>query len=147
MNAPSPERVQALLQLLSDPDENIARTIQEELVKLGPRVLPFLLTAQAERPTLTPLLTWVIEEIHFPQLRDTFRQGILQGSLDWEQGAFLIAQLRDPNLNVAHYRNLLDQLAEEFRAKWKLESFSAEDTAQHLAMFLFKDKGFSGNRE
>lgn len=139
--------MQALLRLLSDPDEHIARTIQEELVKMGPPVLPFLETAQAEHQPLSPLLNWVVEEIHFPKLLDTFQQGILQASLDWEQGAFLISQLRDPTLNISHYRTLLDQLAQEFRTKWNIESISAKEAAQHLAMFLFKDKGYSGNQE
>ena len=147
MNAPSPERLKALLQLLSDPDENIARTIQAELVRMGPPVLPFLETARAEHPSLAPLLGWVVEEIHFPQILESFRQGLLQSSLDWEQGAFLIAQLRDPALNIAHYRSILDELAEEFRTKWDHGSPSTEDAAQRLAMFLFKDKGFSGNQE
>lgn len=136
-----------MLHLLSDPDEDIARTIQNELVKMGPPALPFLESARMEHPPLSPLLDWVIGEIHVPQLLDSLRQGLLESSLDWEQGAFLIARLRDPALNIAHYQKILDELAEEFRKKWDHESLSKEDAAQRLAMFLFKDKGFTGNQE
>lgn len=147
MNAPFSERVQALLRLLSDPDEQISQAIQKELVKMGRPILPLLETAQTEHPSLVPRLGWVIEEILFPQLHETFRQGILQSSLDWEKGAFLIAQLGYPTLNSQPYQHTLDQFAEEFRSQWNLELISAEEAARHLAMFLFKDKGFSGNQE
>ena len=147
MNAPSPARVQALLRLLSDPDEQIAQTIQEELVKMGHSVLPFLETTQAEDDILAPRLAWVVEEIFFPQLLENFSQSVRHGSPDWEHGAFLIAQLRHPTLSIPHYQCLLDQFAEEFRARWNLPSLSVVEKARYLAIFLFKDKGFSGNQE
>lgn len=147
MNAPSTDRVQALLRLLSDPDEQIAQTIQEELVKMGRPILPFLETAQIEHPSLVPRLACVLGEILFPQLLEAFSQGIRQSTLGWEEGAFLIAQLGYPTLNSRPYRHTLDQFAEEFRSQWNLELISAEEAARHLAMFLFKDKGFSGNQE
>lgn len=139
--------MQTLLRLLSDPNEQIAQTIQEELAKMGTAVLPILETAKTEHPALAARLDQVIQDIHFPQLLVTFRQGLQESSLDWEQGAFLIARLRQPTLERTHYQRILDQFAEEFHAKWNCESLSIHDAAQQLAVFLFKDKGFSGNQE
>ncbi|MCA9466526.1 MAG: hypothetical protein KC563_03960, partial [Nitrospira sp.] len=114
MNDPLPARVQTLLRLLSDPNEQIAQTIQEELAKMGTAVLPILETAKTEHPALAARLDQVIQDIHFPQLLVTFRQGLQESSLDWEQGAFLIARLRQPTLERTHYQRILDQFAEEF---------------------------------
>jgi regulator of sirC expression with transglutaminase-like and TPR domain len=147
LKVPSPARIDALLRLITDPNESIARRIQEELACMGPPVLPALKKAFDQDQTLKARLNWVFDEIHFGQLRQRFQAFSEATPVDWEQGAFLIAQLAYPHLNVPDYQEKLDQLAQEFGAEWKLEALPPQDAARHLADFLFKTKGFSGNRE
>lgn len=148
MHSPSETTIHALLRLLSDPNEQVAKTIQQEFVRIGPSALPFLEKASAEDTALEPRVAFVKDEIRFEQLKGEFNQFVAQGSrqMDWERGAFLIAKIAYPDLDVFHYEQCLDHLAEEFRTKWHSEETPPGKAARLLSAFLFKDKGFSGNR-
>ena len=148
VSLPPDTTIHALLRLLSDPNEQVARTIQDQLARLGSGVLPFLEQALAENATLEPRVAHIKEEIRFGQLKDKFQRFVSQSARqeDWEHGAFLIAKLAYPDLSIPHYVECLDHLAEEFRAKWLATESPSGKAARQLSTFLFKDKGFSGNR-
>jgi regulator of sirC expression with transglutaminase-like and TPR domain len=145
---PSETKIQALLRLLSDPSEQVAKAIQQEFIGIGPSALPFLEKAGREDSTLESRVTFIKDEIQFEQLKKEFSAFLTHCSrqLDWEEGAFLIAKLACPNLDIPHYVQCLDQLAEEFRTKWHAEHSPPGKAAKLLSTYLFKDKGFSGNR-
>jgi regulator of sirC expression with transglutaminase-like and TPR domain len=148
VHSPSETKIQALLRLLSDPDEQVAKTIQEQFVRIGPFALPFLEKAGAEDIALEPRVAFVKDEIRFEQLKEAFRTFVACCSrqIDWEQGAFLIARVAYPDVDIPHYEECLDRLAQEFRTKWHSEDSPPGKAARLLGTFLFKDKGFSGNR-
>ena len=148
MSLPSDNTIHALFQLLSDPNEQVARTIQDQLSRLGPSVLPFLDQARVKDATLEPRIVFIKEEIRFAQLKDEFQRFVSRSARlkDWEHGAFLIAKLAYPDLSIPHYVECLDHLAEEFRRKWHATETPIGKAAGLLSTFLFKDKGFSGNR-
>lgn len=148
MSLPSDSTIYALLRLLSDPNEQVARTIQDQLSSLGPSVLPFLDQAGTEDATLELRVASIKGEIRFAQLKDEFQKFVSQSARqeDWEYGAFLIAKLAYPDLSIPHYVQCLDHLADEFRTKWHAADSPSGKAARLLSAFLFKDKGFSGNR-
>jgi len=148
VSLPSDSTIHALLRLLSDPNEQVARTIQDQLARLGPGVLPFLEQARTEDTSLEPRVANIKEEIRFGQLKDEFQRFVSHRARqeDWEHGAFLIAKLAYPDLSIPHYVECLDHLAEEFRTKWLATEYPSGKAARQLSTFLFKDKGFSGNR-
>jgi regulator of sirC expression with transglutaminase-like and TPR domain len=146
--SPSETKIQALLRLLSDPDEQVANMIQQEFVRIGPSALPYLEKARAEDIALEPRVAFVKDEIRFEQLKEEFSTFVVRCSrrIDWEQGAFLIARVAYPDVDVPHYEACLDRLAQEFRTKWHSDDSPPGKAARLLSAFLFKDKGFSGNR-
>ena len=148
MNPSSDSTIHALLRLLSDPDQQVAQTIQHEFVRLGSSTIPFLEQAAEKDPVLEPRVAYVKDEIRFEQLKEEFRTFVSHSARqgDWEQGAFLIAKLSDPDLPIPHYVDYLNQLAEEFRAKWLSPTSPPGKASRLLNTFLFKDKGFSGNK-
>ncbi len=148
MSARPNSQIQALLRLLSDPSEHIAQTIQDQLIHLGPSALPTLQKARETHEDLESRIAYVCEEIQFTELHKEFLDFVSQCSRhrDWEQGAFLIAKLGYPDLDIPHYVQCLDHLAEEFRSKWHSADTPHPKAAELLKTFLFKDKGFSGNR-
>ena len=148
MSLPPDTTIHALLRLLSDPNEQVARTIQDQLTRLGPGVLPFLEKAWEEDADLEPRVAYIKEEIRFGQLKDEFQTFVSHSARqeDWEHGAFLIAKLAYPDLSIPHYVKCLDHFAEEFRTKWLTTDSPSGKAARQLSTFLFKDKGFSGNR-
>jgi len=145
---PPDSTIHALLRLLSDPNEQVARTIQDQLSCLGPSVVPFLDQAGKDDATLEPRIAFIKDGIRFGQLHDEFQRFVSHSARkeDWEYGAFLIAKLAYPDLSIPHYVDSLDQLADEFRTKWHTTDSPSEKAARLLSTFLFKDKGFSGNR-
>ncbi|HNP61336.1 MAG TPA: transglutaminase-like domain-containing protein [Nitrospirales bacterium] len=148
MHSPSETKIQALLRLLSDPNEQVAKTIQQEFVRIGPSALPFLEKARADDTALESRVAFVKDEIRFEQLKEEFSTFVAHCSrqIDWEQGAFLIAKIAYPDVDIPHYQECLDLLTEEFRKKWHSEEAPPGKVARLLSAFLFKDKGFSGNR-
>ena len=149
VSLPPDTTIHALLRLLSDPNEQVACTIQDQLARLGSAVLPFLEQAGTDDVTLQPRVAFIKEEIRFGQLKDEFQKFVFKSARqgDWEYGALLIAKLAYPDLSIPHYVECLDQLAEEFRTKWLATESPSGKAARLLSNFLFKDKGFSGNRE
>ena len=149
VSLPPDTTIHALLRLLSDPNEQVARTIQDQLARLGSNVLPFLEQAGNDDATLQPRVASIKEEIRFGQLKEEFQRFVAKSARqeDWEHGTFLIAKLAYPNLDIPHYVKYLDNLAEEFRTKWLATESPSGKVARLLSNFLFKDKGFSGNRE
>ena len=149
MSLPPDSTIQALLRLLSDPNEQVAKTIQDQLAHFGSDVLPFLEKAETDDAKLQPRVMAIKREIRFRHLHDEFKKFVSQNARrgDWEHGAFLIAKLAYPDLDISHYVTYLDQLAEEFRTKWHTSEYPSGKAARLLSSFLFKDKGFSGNRE
>ncbi len=148
MSFPPDSTIYALLRLLSDPNDQVARTIQDQIARLGVNVLPFLEQAGTEDATIQPRMAYIKEEIRFGQLRDEFQAFVSHSARqeDWEIGALLIAKLAYPDLSIPHYVKCLDQLAEEFRTKWLATEAPSGKAARLLSNFLFKDKGYSGNR-
>jgi regulator of sirC expression with transglutaminase-like and TPR domain len=148
VHSPSETKIQALLRLLSDPDEQVAKTIQQEFVRIGPSALPFLEKASAEDIALEPRVAFIKDEIRFEQLKEEFSTFVAHCSrqIDWEHGAFLIAKVAYPDVDIPHYEACLDRLAQEFRTKWHSEDSPPGKASRLLSTFLFKDKGFSGNR-
>ena len=148
VSLPPDTTIHALLRLLSDPNEQVARTIQDQLARLGTGVLPFLEHARTEDTSLEPRVAYIKDEIRFGQLKDEFQTFVSHSARqeDWEHGAFLIAKLAYPDLSIPHYVECLDHLAEEFRTKWLATESPQGKAARQLSTFLFKDKGFSGNR-
>ena len=144
----SNSKISTLLRLLSDPSEHVAKTIQEELITLGPSALPHLQEARETHEDLDSRISYVCDEIFFSELHKDFHTfvGHCSRHRDWEQGAFLIARLGYPDLDLSHYGQCLDHLAEEFRSKWHSSTSPPHKAAESLKTFLFKDKGFSGNR-
>lgn len=67
-----------------------------------------------------------------------------EAELDLAEAALLIAQEEQPNLDVAHYLQRLDHLADAVRAKLP-ESPTAQDRIQALNTHLFFAEGLRGN--
>ena len=136
-----------MLRLLSDPDEQVAATIQEQLVQCGPSVLPFLSEAERQDPTLSPRLAEVLEEIHFGSVKREFQECCAgeENNIDLEVGAFLIAKSAYPTLEVARYIQIIESLAQEVRPRL-IPTDSPEQKIHVFNQYLFEEKAFRGNR-
>ena len=85
-------QIRALIRLLADEDERIARTISSKLVQIGDPAVPLLLEAELEQPEMARRIEEVLDEIRGGRLEDEL-QGLVTKSddaIELEAGAFLI---------------------------------------------------------
>lgn len=137
-------QIHALLHLLSDPNERVARTIQDQLVTIGEPALPFLMQAKLDRPDLADRIADTIEEIRFSDIHLAFHDWLQNPRVDLEHGAFLLTRFAYPKLDCSGHIQQLDELAREARAKISPLQ-SRQEAFKRLGRFLFIEKGFQGN--
>ncbi len=139
-------QIRALIRLLSDEDDRIVHTISGKLIDIGPSAVPLLQEAEIEQPEMADRIASVLEAIHGGKLEAELAElaALSDKAMSLEQGAFLIARYAYPTLDVAHYRNQLDTMAHEVRARIGLRA-SGEETVNALNRYIFTEQGFRGN--
>ena len=139
-------QIRALIRLLSDEDERIVRTISGKLITIGPPAVPLLQEAEIEQPEMADRIASVLEEIHWGKVEDELVElsAIPDHGMNLEAGAFLIARHAYPALDVAYYRDKLDTMAQEVRARIGGRT-SGEETVNALNRYVFAEQGFKGN--
>ena len=144
---PPDNQIKALIKLLSDENDRVARTIEEKLVEIGDPAIPLLLEAEIEQPEMAQRIEGVLDEIRGGRLEDELR--MLVGAPgnqqpDLERGAFLIARYAYPGLDVEGYVRKLDAMAEEVLDRMGTR-VSGEETVKTLGRYLFTEQGYRGN--
>src|SRR3989449_10362569 len=116
LSVPEPQ-IRALIRLLSDGDERVARTIAGKLAEIGEPAVPLLREAELEQPEMAARISEVLDDIQGQRLEGDFHalSACDDEDLDLETGAFLLAQFAYPNLDVTPYTKLLDAMAREVR--------------------------------
>jgi regulator of sirC expression with transglutaminase-like and TPR domain len=139
-------QIRALIRLLSDEDDRIVRTISVRLIDIGPSAVPLLQEAEIEQPEMANRIASVLEEIRGSKLEDELvcLAALSDEAMSLESGAFLIARYPYPSLDVARYREQLDTMAGEVRARIGHRA-SGEEAVNALNRYLFAEQGFKGN--
>ncbi len=142
----SDTQIKALIRLLSDDNDRVAKTITQKLVEIGDSAVPLLLEAEIEQPEMARRIEQVLDEIRGCRLEEELR-ALASGSeahLDLETGAFLIARYAYPSLEVPGYSQQLDEMAAEVRSRLG-RRVSGEEAVKTLNRYLFTEQGYRGN--
>ena len=139
-------QIKALIRLLSDEDDRIARTIAGKLTEIGDPAVPLLREAEIERPEMAERISGILDDIRAQRLESEFHalSACDDNGLDLEAGAFLIARFAYPDLDVAVHVNMLDALAREVRERLGRKA-SGEEIVKTINRYLFVEQGFAGN--
>jgi regulator of sirC expression with transglutaminase-like and TPR domain len=139
-------QIKALIRLLSDENERIARTIGEKLVAIGDPAVPLLQEAEIEQPEMARRIEGILDEIRGARLEEELRELLRQPEAPHclEAGAMLIARYAYPGLRVADYGRKLDEMAEAVRSRIG-RLVSGEEAVKTLSRYLFTEQGFRGN--
>lgn len=142
----SGNQIKALIRLLSDENERIAKAISEKLVEIGDPAVPLLQEAEIEQPEMARRIEAVLDEIRGGRLEEELRDLAARpdDQMDVEQGAFLIARYAYPSLEVPAYARTLDEMAAEVRNRMG-QRVSGEEAVKTLNRYLFTEQGFRGN--
>ncbi len=142
---PEPQ-IRALIRLLSDVDERVARTIAGKLAEIGEPAVPLLREAELEQPEMAARISEVLDDIQGQRLEGDFHalSACDDEHLDLETGAFLIARFAYPDLDVDPYVEMLDAMALEVRDRLGRRA-SGEEIVKAINRYLFVEQKFTGN--
>jgi len=139
-------QIRALIRLLSDEDERVARTIAGKLTEIGDPAVPLLREAEIEQPEMAARISGIMDDIRGQRLEGDFHtlSACDDDNLDLEAGAFLIAQFAYPDLGASSYGDVLDAMAREVRERLGRKA-SGEEIVKAINRYLFVEQGFAGN--
>jgi regulator of sirC expression with transglutaminase-like and TPR domain len=145
----SESRRAALLNLLADDDHTVYQTVRQKILSYGPQTTEWLRPHVRSRD---PALRRRAHEIvlHFDRqagdnrfLGFCLRHG---EDLDPEQGAWMLARSRYPDINLEAYQAVLDEYAAHLRERIEFGS-GPKEILSAINHYLFVELGFSGNEE
>ena len=137
----------ALLTLLTDEDPAVYQLVRKKILSHGPAAADWLRGHTLSRE---PALRRRAQEVVLffdRQAADTeFLTFCVKNGqdLDLEQGAWLLAQTRYPDINVDGYQAMLDSYAQDLRERLDVSDKPVEVLAT-LNEYLFGELGFAGN--
>ncbi|MFQ5597122.1 MAG: SirB1 family protein [Nitrospiria bacterium] len=137
-------QIRALVQLLGDENIRVGKTIRARILALGTLAVPYLHEVLDHRKAV---LREKAAEMLSSIRRETFAQrfeAFSKGDTDLEEGAFLLAQVAYPDLNVQDYRHRLDLMSLELK-KCLRTSDDDDETIRIFNHYLFVKLGFRGN--
>jgi regulator of sirC expression with transglutaminase-like and TPR domain len=144
--ATSDSQIKALIRLLSDENDRVARTVSGKLVEIGDSAVPLLLEAEIEQPDMAKRIEAILDEIRGSRLEEEFRAlaTLADDQIDLQKGVFLIASYAFHSLDVQAYVDRLDEMAKAVRERTG-RRVSGEEAVKTLNRYLFTEQGFRGN--
>ena len=141
--------MEALVSLLDDDNVFVLERVTARLRELGPAVVADLNRAAAAAPHKALLRVGsVLEQIRRDGIVRELTALIDSEEFDLEHAVFLLAMTRHPDLDIAHYTSVLDDMAEQVQRELDaLDEPSVRQTAQAFGATLFGPAGLDGNLE
>jgi len=140
------EKLQALIQLLDDPNQEVNQTVTQNLLDQGTGILPDLEAAWEDSmdSDYQEKLINLIQEIQVKSTNDMLKSWISAGSSDLLQGAFLIARYQYPDLQLQDIEQPLDKIIRDVWLELN-DNLTALEKIRILNHILFEVNGFKKN--
>ncbi len=140
-------QLRAMLTLLGDEDPIVWRPIRQRLSHSGNSVLSWLQPHRLhEDPIIRRRVNGIFHERDASTADNEFMAFLLThgDEFDMEEGVWLFAKTRYPDINISGYRALLDEYAEAVRVD-VAGATPGEPQLRLLNSYLFQHLGFRGN--
>jgi regulator of sirC expression with transglutaminase-like and TPR domain len=140
-------QIRAILSLLSESDKEIVAQIRKKLFEMGEGAVREVLQASGAGTRARREMERVLYRLGEPPLEEQFRNlpETPDGDIDLEAGAFTLAKLGYPDIEIGHYRARLDRMASDLAPN--IASDDHPLRAIHtLNGYLFGEQGFHGHR-
>jgi regulator of sirC expression with transglutaminase-like and TPR domain len=142
------KELNALINLLDDPDEEIFSMVKGRLMSLGHEVIPVLENVWEMGDPFNNLvqtrIETIIHKIQFDTINQSVRNWVNQGSADILTGAIIIARYQYPDLDEKKLKNKLDQISRDVWIELN-DHLTALEKVRILNHIIFDVHGFSGN--
>lgn len=112
------ESINALVELLDDPDEVVSTHVQSKIVEQGEKVIPYLEKLQdrfLDNPQKSERIDQMIHSIHFKALKKSFSKWVDSEEKLLLEGVYLVCKYQYPDLTISE---LNSKLLEIKQAVW-----------------------------
>jgi len=138
----------ALCQLLDDPDSEVFTNVSERLLTYGNSAIP-VLESHWER-SMDPMQQYRIEDIihriQFDNCRAALKAWIDSGAEDLLEGALIVARYQYPDLDADHVRQHIARIRADIWIELN-ETLTALEQVRVMNHILYDVHGFSGNTQ
>jgi len=138
----------ALCELLDDPDQIVFSNVADRLLSYGPQAIP-VLEAHWERNMdgiIQTRIEDIIHQIQFDECRAALKAWIDNGATDLLEGAILMARYQYPDLNPDPIREQLARIRTDIWLELS-DHLTAMEKVRVMNHIIFEVHGFSGNTQ
>ena len=144
--AKTEKEILALINLLEDPNEDVYRMVEENLLQQGPDVIPALEEAWEKSPDTfyQERLEGVIHRLQFNETEIEFSKWLDEGANDLLKGAYLIARFQFPDLSYADVNVKIEKIRQDAWIELN-DNLTALEKVRILNHVIFKIHKFTDN--
>ena len=141
-------KINALINLLDDPDKQVYDLVREELMYMGQEVVPILENAWdgSYDSFFQYRVENIIHEIHFEKLKEEFVTWRKNPERNLLYGAYLLSKYQYPDLTFEEVDSFMYRLWQDVWIEMN-PKFTALEKVQLINEIFFGIHGFSGNRK
>lgn len=141
-------KINALIQLLDDPDDFVYHEVERELLQLGHQIVPYLEDAWGNslNNILQQRIENLIHQIQFENVKSELKIWKKSQGKDLLDGALIIAKYQYPDLDIKSIETFFNQLVQEVWLEIN-PNYTALEKAKIINRVLFEIYGFSGNKK
>lgn len=144
----TPSQLQALVKLLGDSNERVAKLARARLLEAGGEAIPWVAQAVAAEadPVVRARARVLLDEMRFGELQRRLHRLAArpEEGFDLEEGLFLVARARYLELDEEPYRRQLEEMVREL-ARRQLGRLSPTEAAAVANRFFFTEMGLRSN--
>ena len=140
------EEIQALLQLLDDPNVEVNQTVTTRILEQGPIILPNLEAAWegSMDPTHQERIINLIQEIQTQYNHNQLQKWVRTGQNDLLKGVFLISRYQYPDLEMKELEISLDRIIKDIWLELN-NNLTALEKVRILNHIIYDVHGFTKN--
>ena len=142
------QEIRSLISLLDDDDPQVYVSVRKKLLDYGEAALPFFPKDMQLENTAKKRVTEIRDIINRSVFKNEFKslKRTDTNDIDLEDGIFLIARQRYPDVSMKPYVEQLNQFAYELKEKISSISDNPEILRRTIS-FIVEEKQFSGNQD
>lgn len=141
-------KIQALINLLDDPDQQVFSVVKGELLDIGHQVVPLLEDAWdlSYDVTFQNRVEDIIHQIHFELVKDEIIKWKDNPERSLLYGAYLIAKYQYPEITYDSIESFVAQLTQDIWIEMN-PNLTAMEKVRVINEIFFNVHGFSGNKK
>lgn len=144
----SAERISALINLLDDPDANVFAQVSQELLEMGPPIVPQLEDAweKSFNAILQERIEQIIHQIQFQVVRKNLKSWRQNNSSNLLEAAVIIASYQYSDLDTDFIYDYVAQLTQDVWIELN-SNYTALEKVGIMNKVFFEIYGFGGNKK